>query len=37
MNDLEKAIKGSKSFKPKKFESNTNNFIKLIEDYIDSI
>ena len=37
MNDLEKAIKGYKSFKPKKFVSNTNNFIKLIEDYIDSI
>lgn len=37
MSDLEKAITNSKTFKPKKFVSNTNNFIKLIEDYIDKL
>lgn len=37
VDDLEDAIKKVKTFKPKKFVSNTNNFIKIIEDYIDSI
>ena len=37
MDDLEEAIKKSKTFKPQKFVSNTNNFIKLIEDYIDNL
>ena len=37
MEDLEEAIKKSKNFKPKKFVSNTNKFIKLIEDYIDNL
>lgn len=32
---LGKLIEKSKSFKPKKFESNTENMIKLIEDYIE--
>lgn len=30
-------IKKSKSFKPKKYKSNTNNMIKLLEDFIDNI
>ena len=34
--DLGKIIKKSKNFKPKKFESNTKNMIKLLENYIDS-
>lgn len=34
-NKLDKMIEKSKSFKPKKFESNTNNMIKLLEDYIE--
>ena len=34
-NKLDKLIEKSKSFKPKKFESNTNNMIKLLEDYIE--
>ncbi len=34
-NKLGKLIEKSKTFKPKKFESNTNNMIKLIEDYIE--
>lgn len=33
--DLGKIIKEAKKFKPKKFESNTNNMIKLIENYIE--
>lgn len=37
MEDLEDAIKRAKTFKPKKFVSNTNKFIKLIEDYIDNL
>ena len=37
MDELESAIKGAKNFKPKKFVSNTNNFIKIIEDYIDNL
>lgn len=31
---LEEAIKKIKDFKPKKYLSNTDNFIKIIEDYI---
>ena len=34
-NQLGKLIEKSKSFKPKKFVSNTDNMIKLITDYID--
>ena len=34
-NKLGKLIEKSKNFKPKKFESNTNNMIKLIEEYIE--
>ena len=34
-NKLDKLIEKSKSFKPKKFESNTPNMIKLLEDYIE--
>ena len=34
-NKLDKLIEKSKNFKPKKFESNTNNMIKLIEEYIE--
>ena len=35
-NDLENAIKKLKDFKPKKYTSNNENFIKLIENYIDN-
>lgn len=34
-NKLGKMIEKSKSFKPKRFESNTGNMIKLIENYIE--
>ena len=34
--DLGEVIKKLKTFKPKKFESNTKNFINLIKDYIDN-
>lgn len=34
-NKLGKLIEKSKTFKPKKFESNTDNMIKLIENYIE--
>jgi UDP-N-acetylglucosamine transferase subunit ALG13 len=34
---LDKLIVKAKSFKPKSLVSNTNNMVKLIEDYIDSI
>ena len=34
-NKLDKMLEKVKTFKPKKFESNTNNMIKLIEDYIE--
>ena len=34
--DQVKLLEKAKSFKPKKFESNTNNMIKLLEDYIDN-
>ena len=30
-------IKKAKTFKPKKYKSNTNNMIKLLEDFIDNI
>lgn len=36
-NKLGKLIEKSKSFKPKKYKSNTDNFIEIIEDYIDSV
>lgn len=34
--DLGEVIEKLKTFKPKKFVSNTENFIKLIKDYIDN-
>lgn len=34
--DLKKVINASKKFVPKKYSSNTNNVIKVIEDYIDN-
>ena len=34
-NKLDKMLEKAKSFKPKKFVSNTNNMIKLLEDYIE--
>ena len=37
LNKLGKTIEKAKSFKPKKFVSNTNNIINLIENYIDNI
>lgn len=36
MNELESAIKKIKTFKPKKYESNNKNMIKLISNYIDN-
>lgn len=33
---LDKVLKKVHSFKPKKYKSNTDNFVKLIEDYIDN-
>ena len=36
-NKLDKLIEKSKKFKQKKFESNTNNMIKLIEEYIEDM
>ena len=35
-NNLAKTLKDIKKFKPKKYKSNTENMIKLIEDYIDN-
>lgn len=35
-NDLGKVIKQVKSFKPKKYKSNTNNMINILKDYIDN-
>ena len=35
LNKLDEAIDKSLKFKPKKFESNTDNMIKLLEDYIE--
>jgi len=34
--DLDKVLEKSKTFKPNKYKSNTENMIKLIENYIDS-
>ena len=34
--ELGKTLKEVKKFKPKKFQSNTHNMIKLIEDFIDN-
>lgn len=34
--NLDKIIEKAKKFKPKKYKSNTNNFIKLIEETIES-
>lgn len=34
--DLGKILKNIKAFKPKKFKSNTDNFIELISSYIDN-
>jgi len=36
VNELEEAINKVSKFKPKKYISNTNNVIKLIEDFIDN-
>ena len=33
---LDKVLKKCETFKPKKYKSNTENMVKLIEDYIDS-
>lgn len=33
---LDKVLKKCENFKPKKYKSNTENMVKLIEDYIDS-
>ena len=33
---LDKILKKCETFKPKKYKSNTENMVKLIEDYIDS-
>ena len=35
MNELEDALKKIKTFKPSKYESNNQNMVKLISDYID--
>ena len=34
---LDKVLKKVSGFKPKKYKSNTENFVKLIEDYIDNL
>ena len=36
LDDLEKALEKAKTFKPKKFVSQTDNMIKIIEDFIDN-
>lgn len=36
LDDLEKALNKVKTFKPKKFKSETDHMIKLIEDFIDN-
>ena len=33
--DLEKALKQAKEFRPKKYISNTENMIRLIEEYVE--
>ena len=35
-NKLDEALEKAKSFKPKEFKSNTQNMVKLIEEYIDN-
>ncbi len=35
-NDLDKVIKQTKTFKPKKYKSNTENMIKLIDEFISN-
>ena len=35
-NNLDKVLREVKKFKPKKYKSNTENMINLIEDYIDN-
>ncbi len=37
LNKLDEALKKAKTFKPKKFISNTYNMVKLIENYIDNL
>ena len=37
LNELENKIKQINKFKPQKYKSNNTNFIKLLENYIDSI
>lgn len=37
LNKLGKTIEKAKTFKPKKFVSNTNNIISIIENYIDNL
>lgn len=34
---LDKVLKKTDKFKPKQYKSNTENFVKLIEDYLDSV
>ena len=34
---LDEVLEKSKKFKPKKYESNTENFVKILEEYIDNI
>ena len=36
LDDLEKALNKAKTFKPKKFKSETDHMIKLIKDFIDN-
>lgn len=36
VDDMEKALKKAKDFKPKKFKSETEHMIKLIEDFIEN-
>lgn len=36
-NRLSKTLEKAKTFKPKKYESNTKNMVKLLEDYIDKL
>ena len=36
INKLETALEQAKIFRPKKYKSNTQNFVKLIEQYIDN-
>ena len=37
LNQLGKTIEKARTFKPKKFVSNTNNIINMIEEYIDNL